>query len=142
MAEVKKAHNWSRHGGYTILSRVSSGRLDGRGRVALSLKARCNAMVRDLGEERWENLPIAKQLLVERAVVKALILARMDIYALTHGIINESGHLIPPLGEDYLAFSNSLRSDLVALGLERKEKIVMDLAAALAEIPEGEREKD
>jgi hypothetical protein len=90
------------------------------------------AFAKDLGET-WDTLPIQQQLLVDQAGIKALVLEKMATFALSRGALTEDGRPVGALGSNYLAWSNSLRHDLLALGLERRMKQVMDLRTLLTQ---------
>ena len=124
------------HGAYSLLRHVAAGTLDQRTRHAAAIRIVCEQLARDLGAE-WEELSVQQRLLIEQVAVKATVLGTVAVHALDRGIVDADGRLISPLNEHYLAFANSLRLDLLALGLERREKHVIDVAAALADLPEG-----
>ncbi len=100
---------------------VSKGELDGREGHALAIKASCHQLAGALGES-WEDLSPQRRLLVEQASVKAVVLGIMAGYALARNVIGRKGVLQAPLTGHYLAWSNSLRLDLLALGLARVPK--------------------
>lgn len=118
-------------------------------KVSRALKRFADSLARDLGEDRLEDLPLAKQILVVRASHKHAVCLRLENWALSQGqIIKSDGTIIAALGTHYLAFSNSLRLDLQALGLDRHPRDVYpDLARAIqaAErepVPPPELEED
>jgi hypothetical protein len=137
---TKGRHPWQTHGGYSLLRRVAVGSLDGRTRNAAAIRATRQQLAVDLGST-WDELPLQQRLLVEQVAVKATVLGAMAEYGLASGIVDPDGKLWSPLGDHYLAWSNSLRLDLQALGLERKAKDVIDIATVLARMPEGRGER-
>src|SRR5207249_4149235 len=93
-------------------------------REAEALAAIRQMLMAHLGDSTGEGLSVQTRLLVEQAALKAVVLRQMGAHALRHGVLQETGEPVPPLGEHYLAFSNSLRHDLLALGLARRAKDV------------------
>lgn len=68
-----------------------------------------------------------QRILINGAAFKTL---RIALFA--DRMLNEPGALSENSDHNLLAWSNSLRLDLVALGLERRERQVLDLASYLA----------
>ena len=122
------------HGAYSLMRRVAQGKLDLRTRAGIALKALQAELAVSLGSI-WQDLSSQQRLLVSQVALKALVCQQMMEYALASGVMTRRGRLITVLGKNYLAWSNSLRLDLQALGLERRAKDVIDVAAALASLP-------
>jgi hypothetical protein len=105
------------HGCYADLS---SRNLDGRTKLARALRAVEGDLVSAVGG----NPTPQETIIIQRVVYK---LARCTMFEAAS--LNGQGK---PADEHYLAWANSLRLDLVALGLQRREKQVMSLHAYLA----------
>lgn len=129
-------HHWQTHGGYSLLRAVTKGELDGRSAVAQAIKTMCHQLARDLGSG-WATLSAQQRLLCESVATKATVLSLMVGHALSHDVVEQDGKLRPPLGGHFLAWSNSLRLDLQALGLERRLPQVLDLTKALLAAEDG-----
>ena len=111
--------NAVRHGGYRRLCF-----LDGRSREAKILREIEAALVTSLGGD-----PSPQQILIiKRACVKALRCTAME-----HQIVTLDGNVPESLSQDYLRWSRELRNDLLALGLERKQKQITDLHSYIRE---------
>jgi hypothetical protein len=96
--------------------------LDSRTKVAKLLKAVTNDLLDHLGD------PTAPQrLIVQGAALKVI---RIALFA--DRILNDETALSEKSDHNLLAWSNSLRLDLVALGLERRGKPTIALASYLA----------
>ncbi len=109
--------NAVRHGGYRQLRQ-----LDGRSREAKIIREIQAALVDALGGD-----PSPQQILIiQRACVKALRCAAME-----HEILSRDGDVPDSLQHDYLRWSRELRSDLLALGLDRRSAEVADLKSYL-----------
>ena len=109
--------NAVRHGGYRQLRQ-----LDGRSREAKIIREIQAALVDALGGD-----PSPQRILIlQRASVKALRCAAME-----HAILSRGGDVPDSLQNDYLRWSRELRSDLLALGLDRRSAEVGDLKAYL-----------
>jgi hypothetical protein len=124
------------HGAWAILRTL-------RGRATLSssmlrkLRGFERALARELGADQPEELSLQKQILLSRVVHKALICTKMEEHSMqAEKIIKADGSLIPVLGVHYLAWTNSLRLDLVALGMERSAKELSDAARTVLAEPE------
>jgi len=108
------------HGSYQSLDRV-----DGRTREAKILHEVEAALVTDLGGD-----PSAQEvILLQRVAVKSLRCFLSEREILKH---TGDGQRRQRLEQDYISWSNSLRSDLALLGLERRAKSVMDLTTYIA----------
>jgi hypothetical protein len=94
--------------------------IDRRTKPGRVLKATINELVAQIGDPSP-----AQRLIIQSAALKAVRLSLLTENLLGGDVLAE--------GSDHhaLAWLNSLRLDLVALGLERREKPVLDLAAYL-----------
>jgi hypothetical protein len=96
--------------------------LDSRTNTAKLLRKITNDLLDHLGS------PTPPQrIIVQNAAFKAL-----RIVLFSDRMLNEPGALSEKSDHNLLAWSNSLRLDLVALGLERRERQTIDLASYLA----------
>ncbi len=105
------------HGGYSYLTR---GELPERRRWlrAYLAEARCG-LVRDLGPLE-QDLTTAQRILIDRAVTKLGVLRVIEEHARETGIF-KGGELDPALRDFYLAYTNSLRLELQALGIDKRK---------------------
>jgi len=101
------------HGAYM---RLDHRRLDGRSSLAKNL----NLLRKELTEDLGESPSRAQQLIVERVIFKA---ARLRFFeeALLRGETDGQANI------QYIALSNSMRLDLMSLGMKRVEKKCLDL---------------
>ena len=76
-------------------------------------------LIRDLGPVETD-LTVAQRVLVDRVLSKLCILRVTEEWLKEHGLFTSAGELQPVLGTAYLAYCNSLRLDLVALGLDKR----------------------
>ncbi len=114
------------HGGYRDLS---AEKLDQRTREAKALNQIEGELVTALGGE-----PSPQEILiVKQAAVKAVRVALIGQHLLI-----ANGSAPQSLLDDYLRWGRELRSDLLALGLERRQKSVQNLTDYLQESQKGE----
>ena len=108
------------HGGYMDLSREN---LDGRTKIARTLREIETTLVTALGGD-----PSPQEiLLIKRASVKAVRCSLVEQHLLAvNADVSQS------LRDDYLRWARELRSDLLALGLERRQRNVTDLQTYLS----------
>lgn len=76
--------------------------------------------IRDLGPLETD-LTVAQRVLVDRVLSKICILRVTEEWLKEHGLFTSGGDLQPVLARTYLAYCNSLRFDLVALGLDKRK---------------------
>lgn len=117
------------HGGYALAARIEGGRLDLRRREDREFVAYRDRLVRDLRgdeEERGDwppaGLSAQEQALVEEAAFKRAVVDALKVYALRSGVVKRNGRLAPVLAEHYITWAESLRRDLVSLGLQRRAR--------------------
>jgi len=105
------------HGGYSFLA---TGRLpEHRRYIEKFLTAARMGLIRDLGPTE-QDLTTAEIILIDRVISKIGILRCIEEHVREQGIM--SGNLLAAsLRASYLSYSNSLRLDLQALGIERKK---------------------
>ncbi len=94
-------------------------------------------LIRDLGHTETD-LSTGQAILIDRIIGKLGILRCIEEHVRERGVM-KGNELSPPLGKNYLGWANSLRLDLLALGISKKngERILTPLEIA-AEI---DREK-
>jgi len=107
-----------KHGGYTFLrlSQLPSS----RSYIESYLTAAREGLVRDLGDGKGEeNLSAAEIILIDRLITKLGVVRCMEEYIRENSVM-EGNELAPCLKDCYLAYNNSVRLDLQALGLKTK----------------------
>jgi len=102
------------HGGYQNLS---LGKLDGRTKEARAVRHIQAELSTALGDVSPQQI-----LLIQRASVKAVRCALAEAE-----ILKANGDAAQSLQDDYLRWARELRADLLALGLERRSRNVMEL---------------
>lgn len=109
-----------RHGLYVSLPRRM--KLDGRSRFGKAVTQLRKSLISDLGGD----LSTQESLIVDRVVFKVLRLCSFEAH-----ILKSQGMESERQSREYLAMSNSLRLDLMALGLERRMKDITPLKETL-----------
>ncbi len=105
------------HGGYSYLTR---GELpEDRNFIERYLTGVRQGLIRDLAESE-EDLSTAQLILIDRIISKLGCVRCIEEFARTNGVI-KGNRLTPSLAGNYLAYSNSIRLDLVVLGIERSK---------------------
>lgn len=116
----------STHGAWSLKRALNTGRLDMRSEAGQAIKRLQTRLETDLGGA--DNLSTQERLIVDRIVKKALIVEALESYALSRRtIFKRNGELIGCLGRHYLSYTEALRRDLQALGLQRRAKDVPNL---------------
>jgi hypothetical protein len=110
--------NAVKHGSY---ANITAQCVDGRSRLAKTLQATVNRLTSEVGGDPSGQ----ESLLIQRCAFKALKCYLSEIEMMSEK--NES------LESRYLAWANSLRLDLQALGLERRVKNIRDLQTYISE---------
>ena len=104
-----------RHGGYSL---IVAGEDEKHRAYLLRHLTECReGICRDLGGE--VSMTMAQVILVDRVVSKLGIVRCIEEYVRENGIFDEK-RLAPTLKESYLAYSNSIRLNLQALGIQKK----------------------
>ena len=118
------------HGGYTFLT---MGKLpEHRKYVEQYLTAARINLVRDLGPTE-ENLTAAQIILIDRVVTKLGIIRCIEEHIRENSVM-KGEDLAPAFRASYLAYNNSVRLDLQALGIEKKKADdVLDLGRYVEE---------
>jgi hypothetical protein len=117
-----------RHGAYSLIVR---GDLPENRRYLREHLTMCReGLISDLGPKE-EDLSTAQRILIDRVIGKLGVLRCLEEFARERGVIKE-GKLSSPLEHNFLGWSNSLRLDLQALGIDKRagEKILSPLEIA------------
>jgi hypothetical protein len=105
-----------KHGGYSYLT---TGQLpENRSHVLKYLIAVRQGLVKDLGPTE-NDLSTAQIVLIDRITTKLGVIRCVEEHIRENSVI-EGNDLAPSLKASYLAYNNSLRLDLQALGLNKK----------------------
>jgi hypothetical protein len=105
--------------------------LDGRTRLAKTWRALEAELIAALGGEPTPQ---------ERMLIGRVVFKMLKCHFYERGMLEGLGK---PDSTQYLAYANSLRLDLAALGLSRRAKPVQDLEAYIAEAyPDDEENED
>lgn len=104
-----------KHGGYSFLSK---GKLpQDRAYIERYLTACRQGLVEDSGGDH--HLSTAKTILIDRIISKLGVIRCIEEHTLENAVMIGQ-ELAPALKASYLAYSNSIRLDLQALGLEKR----------------------
>lgn len=107
-----------RHGGYSIMNRGDL--LERRPYVRAYLTGIREGLIRDMGP-REQDLTTAQLALVNHVISKLGVLRLIEEHIQAQGVFTSAGLLDPALGKFWLAASNSLRLDLMALGIHTRK---------------------
>lgn len=114
-AKLPRGGQRQTHGGYSFLT---TGRLpEHRTHIRRYLTACRQGLIEDLGGE--PNLSIAQAILIDRIISKLGISRCIEEHTRETSVM-VGQELAPALKSSYLAYSNSIRLDLVALGINSK----------------------
>jgi len=123
-----------KHGGYSYLT---SGKLpETRTYILKYLMAVRQGLVRDLGPSE-NDLSTAQVVLIDRVTTKLGVIRCVEEHIRENSVM-KGDDLAPSLKASYLAYNNSLRLDLQALGLEKRSEEVL----TPYEIVEKEKEQN
>jgi len=113
------------HGGYSLI--VMAGDLPKRRTYLRAyLQEIRDGLTRDLGP-REEDLTAAQRVLIDRAVSKLAVIRCIEEHVKETGVF-KGGELSSVLAKSYVAYTNSLRLDLEALGIDKRAcEEVLDL---------------
>ena len=105
-----------KHGGFSFLTR---GELpENRAYILKYLMAVRAGLIRDLGPTE-HDLTVAQLVLVDRVITKLGVTRCIEEF-IRENTVFVGGDIAPPLKSSYLAYCNSIRLDLQALGLNKK----------------------
>jgi hypothetical protein len=109
------------HGGYSYLT---TGALpEHRANILSYLMAARQGLIQDLGPTE-NDLSTAKIILIDRITTKLGVIRCVEEYIRENSVM-AGDDLAPSLKASYLAYNNSLRLDLQALGLEKKGEAML-----------------
>jgi len=109
------------HGGYSFLTK---GELpENRTHVLRYLMAVREGLVRDLGPTE-NDLSTAQIVLIDRVTTKLGVIRCVEEHIRENSVM-AGRDLAPSLKASYLAYNNSLRLDLQALGVEKKQEAIL-----------------
>lgn len=132
-AGVRKVIKRGLHGLYVSLPKTM--KIDGRSKFGKAILQLRTSLTADLGSD----ISTQESLIVDRVVFKVLRLCSFEAFILK----DEGGTETEKQGREYLAMANSLRLDLQALGLERREQKIEDLQSYLNKnYPQVEEENE
>lgn len=124
-----------KHGGFSILNRAEVPYA--RKKIMRYFHQVRDSIIQDLGGSA--RLTTAQLLLVDRIIFKLGFLRCVEIYIAEKGPFTEAGQLEPILRETYLAYANSLRLDLQALGIKEKAEEIITLTDYIKEIEKNDK---
>jgi hypothetical protein len=106
--------------GYSILSTKSVPK--SRNIIERYLTGARQELVKNLGPTE-DDLTASQIILIDRVISKLGIIRCIEERCRETGEVfrNNRGELVPSLGQNYLAYSNSIRHDLAALGINTKQ---------------------
>ena len=107
----------SKHGGYSLLTKGEFP--ENRKYIRDYLSFVREGLIRDLGPSE-EHLTTAQLVLIDRVVTKLGVIRLIEEYVKDRGIFAK-GSLTPSLKESYIAYDNSIRLSLQALGIDQKK---------------------
>lgn len=97
-------------------------------------------LIRDLGPME-EDLTTAQLIIIDRVIAKLGCLRCIEEFARTDGVM-KGNRLTPSLAGNYLAYSNSIRLDLTALGInKRMADETLDVQAYIKKFDRKKEEK-
>jgi hypothetical protein len=105
-----------KHGGYSLLSRGEIP--ENRRYIAKYLSEVREGLIEDLGPSE-EDLSTAQRVLINRVISKLGVIRCVEEYIKENSVI-VGNDLAPSLKASYLAYNNSIRLDLQALGIEKR----------------------
>jgi hypothetical protein len=127
------------HGAYSLL--VTGEYPDSRKDVARWLSVVRRTMIHDLGPTE-SDLTAAQLVLIDRAIGKLGVIRCVEEHVRKTGVI-QNGNVAPVLRDVYLAYSNSLRLDLMALGIARRHTgDVLDVHEYIEKFDKRERAEE
>lgn len=132
----------AKHGGYSLITRGDM--LNRNPHLRAYLTEVREGLIRDFGP-REENLTTAQRALINHTISKLGVLRLIEEHVQKNGIFRGED-LNPALGKFWLAASNSLRLDLMALGITTRkgeeelslEKYITAKATPVTEPDEGQ----
>lgn len=119
-----------KHGGYSLISR---GKIAERRKyIEEYLRSAREGLIRDLGPTE-RDLTTAQLLLIDRIITKLGVVRLIEEHVNENGVFH-NGRLSSSLNESYIAYDNSIRLSLQALGITGKRSHeILDLGRYVAE---------
>jgi len=129
-----------KHGGYSLM--VQRGELpENRKHIKKYLTEVRDGLISDLGPAE-DNLTAAQIVLIDRVISKLGVVRCIEEFCKDDGVM-QGKRLAPSLRESYLAYNNSIRLDLQALGINTRKTEEVGLAEYIAEnYPDKKDKKD
>lgn len=119
---LKRGGQKVKHGGYSFLTK---GELpENRKHVLKYLTAARDNLIQDLGPTE-RDLTAAQIIIIDRVVTKLGVTRCIEEF-IRESSVMKGDRLSPSLRESYLAYNNSIRLDLQALGIDRKKADEVD----------------
>ena len=115
--KLKRGGQKVKHGGYSFM--VKGELPENRKHVLRYLTAARENLIRDLGPTE-EDLTAAQIIIIDRIVSKLGITRCIEEY-IRENTVMTGARLSPSLRESYLAYNNSIRLDLQALGISTRK---------------------
>ena len=113
----------SKHGGYSLL--VKGELPENRKYIRRYLTSVREGLIQDLGPTEVD-LTTAQIVLIDRVVTKLGVIRCIEEY-IRENTVMTGDRLSTSLRESYLAYNNSIRLDLQALGIDKKQSETLDL---------------
>lgn len=127
----------SSHGGYSFL--VKGDLPEDRSHILKYLMAVREGLTRDL-QDSGKGLTTAQIILIDRITTKLGVVRCMEEHVREHSVF-KGDELAPCLRASYLAYLNSVRLDLQALGIDRKSDVFLAPFEIVAnEVKEADKE--
>jgi len=114
--KLKRGGQKVKHGGYSFM--VKGELPENRKHVLRYLTAARENLIKDLGPTE-EDLTAAQIIIIDRIVSKLGIIRCIEEYIRENTVMTRA-RLSPSLRESYLAYNNSIRLDLQALGIDKR----------------------
>jgi hypothetical protein len=128
------------HGGYSLI--IRAGELPKRRTyIRAYLQKTYDDLTRDLGP-REEDLTAAQRVLCDRAVSKLAVIRCIEEHVKETGVF-KGKELSPVLAKSYVTYTNSLRLDLEALGIDKRAAAkVLDITEYIQAADAAKDKKD
>jgi len=115
-AKLKRGGQTIRHGGYSFLTK---GELpEDRKHILKYLTGARENLIKDLGPTE-NDLTAAQIILIDRVISKLGVVRCIEEFIRVHTVM-KGENLSPSLGQNYLAYNNSIRLDLNILGVDKR----------------------
>jgi len=134
--KLKRGGQKVKHGGYSFM--VKGELPENRKHVLRYLTAARENLIKDLGPTE-QDLTAAQIIIIDRIVSKLGVVRCMEEY-IRENTVMTGARLSPSLRESYLAYNNSIRLDLQALGIDKRQTESMNLEQYV-EMKDKEKEK-